>query len=330
MRVPGLVAAHVHLHQAHPALDKSACQQAGGTEEIATVERTDRVGLGREVKRLANPAGGQQGNGTVTIPVEIGDRSEPVEMTLLTFDDSQQAGTVVKPPLRHTFGQRQVRWLKLGAAHVLHRPPLMIKAVRTGTKHPALRGRIDDPGIVTFAHHATKLAGNDPSTGVGDHVGNHRGSGQLAAVPQQVTDLRDDRRVIGGLGLVARKASRGVAPPGQHDVVTQRVAIGRMRQGTDHRPLVTAVGQPRQVLADLQTGSPSRNRIELTADVVRSVGLHVEAVVLSQAPGEEQVDHRLDRSPTVLITSRLDIGLRQAHQPDRTRLQPLPPREMGM
>src|SRR5262249_18418290 len=68
------------------------------------------------------------------------------------------------------------------------------------------------------------------------------------------------------------------------------VVVGRVRQRRDQRPAVAAAGELRQVLADVDAGRGGGDGLELAADVVGGVGLGVEAVVLGQAAGEEDVD----------------------------------------
>ena len=84
-------------------------------------------------------------------------------------------------------------------------------------------------------------------------------------------------------------------------------------------------------------GVAVRDRAELAADAVGSVRLGVEALVLRQSAGEEDVDHRarpraggsglLDR---VSPNERLEVLHPQPEQADRTGLQGDPAREAGM
>ena len=60
-----------------------------------------------------------------------------------------------------------------------------------------------------------------------------------------------DRGPVGRLRPVGVEAGRQVRPPGEHDVVAGRVVVRGVRQRADHRPEVAALGQQRQVLADV-------------------------------------------------------------------------------
>ncbi len=228
MSVPGLVAAHVHLHQPHATLDQTTSQKARGTVQVAAVLRSNRRRLGRQVKRLADATRRKQRNGTLAVTTQIADRGNPIQMPLLTLDDTQQPRAVAQATLRHTLGQRQVRWSELGTAHVLQWPPLVVETVRTSTVHLALRSRVDHPRIVTLTHHSTKLARDDAAAVMSQQVGNHGRRRQTAAVTQQVTHLRHDRRVVGGLRLARGKTAWSVTAAGQHDVMTQRMIVRRM------------------------------------------------------------------------------------------------------
>ena len=106
MSVPGLVAAHVHLHQAHTTLDQTTSQQARGTVQVTAVLRSNRRRLRRQVKRLADATRRKQRNGTFTVTTQIADRGNPIQMPLLTLDDTQQPRAVAQTTLRHTLGQR--------------------------------------------------------------------------------------------------------------------------------------------------------------------------------------------------------------------------------
>ena len=60
----------------------------------------------------------------------------------------------------------------------------------------------------------------------------------------------------------------------------------------DGGPLVGAAGEQRQVFADAEAGGAGRDGAELAADRVGGVRLRVEALVLGQPAGQEDVDHR--------------------------------------
>ena len=69
----------------------------------------------------------------------------------------------------------------------------------------------------------------------------------------------------------------------------------------------------RQMLADLDAGRARGDRLELAADPVRGVGLQVEAVVLRQPAGEEDVDHGL--GPRCLACRPDRSGAAKARKP---------------
>ncbi len=75
-------------------------------------------------------------------------------------------------------------------------------------------------------------------------------------------------------------------------MVAGRVVVRRVRQRADQRPVVAAL-RPASAGARRSHARRARgDRLELAADLVRGVGLQVEAVVLRQAAGEEDVDDR--------------------------------------
>ncbi len=130
-----------------------------------------------------------------------------------------------------------------------------------------------------------------------------------------------------GLGAVVAKAGGNMRSAAEHQHVAGRMLRLRMRQRTDQGPMLAALGQQRQMLADLNAGRARGNGVEFAADRVRGVGLHVEAVVLGQPTGEEDVNHRLglrrfggDAAGGRHGSQGLDMVHSQAKQADRAGL----------
>ena len=65
--------------------------------------------------------------------------------------------------------------------------------------------------------------------------------------------------------------------------------VRRMREGADQRPQSAPLGQHRQMLANLNSWRPRRDRLELAPDLLGRIGLQVERVLMCQAA--RQVDH---------------------------------------
>jgi hypothetical protein len=53
------------------------------------------------------------------------------------------------------------------------------------------------------------------------------------------------------------------------------------------------LGEHGQMLTNLYAGRPRGDGLELAPDVLRSIGFHIEAIVLRQSAGQEDIDARL-------------------------------------
>ena len=71
--------------------------------------------------------------------------------------------------------------------------------------------------------------------------------------------------------------------------------IPGMRQGSDHGPLVAALGKHGQVFANLDSRCLGSNRFELATDFLWRIGFRVETIVLCQTARQENVNDRLGR-----------------------------------
>ena len=71
-----------------------------------------------------------------------------------------------------------------------------------------------------------------------------------------------------------------------------------MCQRADERPLVAALREHRQVLADLDAGRLRRDRMELAAYVVRRMGLQIETVLLRETARQEDINAGLGFAKT--------------------------------
>src|SRR5688500_15244886 len=107
-----------------------------------------------------------------------------------------------------------------------------------------------------------------------------------------------------------------------------------MRQRADESPLVAASRQHGQLLTDLNAGGFRRDRLKFAADARRAVGLGIEAVLLGQAAGEENVDYRLrfDELLPILcrgcMAERREVIDSEAQNADRTGLNHRAAREV--
>src|SRR6266478_3447452 len=79
--------------------------------------------------------------------------------------------------------------------------------------------------------------------------------------------------------------------------------------------------QPRQVLADAQTGDAGRDRIEFPAKMRRGIRLEVECVEL--AGTAEQIDQNASPCPWPRRRLRRELPERQAERPGGADLQHL-------
>src|SRR5262249_24695860 len=143
------------------------------------------------------------------------------------------------------------------------------------------------------AHLDGELSGND-ATGVMDVMEGHDRCGWQAVLARRQTAGDGSQR-----GKVRRLRKRRIetlrrhAAAGQHDVMAQRMVVAWVRQRADQRPFAASRGEPRQMLANLNARRARANRAEFAADIVGSVGLGIETVVLRETAGEEEVDDRV-------------------------------------
>jgi hypothetical protein len=90
----------------------------------------------------------------------------------------------------------------------------------------------------------------------------------------------------------------------EHEEVSQRVPVGGMRQRPYNRPLLTPLGQFRQMFGNLDSRGRRRRRFELAPYVIGSIRLEIKTLVLRQATGEENIDTGLGRSTPWILVSR--------------------------
>ena len=65
--------------------------------------------------------------------------------------------------------------------------------------------------------------------------------------------------------------------------MTLGMFIPGMCQGSDHGPLVAALGKHGQVLANLDSRGLGGNRLELAPDFLWRIGFRIETIVLRQS-----------------------------------------------
>ena len=121
-------------------------------------------------------------------------------------------------------------------------------------------------------------------------VRQHNRRRQVVARCQPVIGHRRDGRPIRRLGLAPVVARRQWRAAGEHHVMPVAVLNVRMRERPAQRPLLTALGQLGQVLANLDARRLGRNGIKLAPHLLRRIGLHVKTLVLRQPAGKENVN----------------------------------------
>ena len=129
----------------------------------------------------------------------------------------------------------------------------------------------------------------------------------------------------------------GQPPPGWLCCVPAGHALERRRaaprEPTSERMtanLSIIVGEPRQVLADLDAGDVRGDRLELAADLGRGVRLEVEHVLVRRPAGQEDHDDRLVRAADAgLLPRRGGVAAATARRARATDLQERPSRGCG-
>ncbi len=161
----------------------------------------------------------------------------------------------------------------------------------------------DLPGVVPRPEEARVLAGPDQRP-FHQERRQHDAAGNPIAPGADHVDRGGIARIIVARGdLVEERPRLRVA--GQ-DLVGRVEVVGiRMRQRPHDRHLVGPRGQERQVLAVPDARHRRVDRLELAADAVWRLGLHVERVEMTQAARQEDDDHRLRPR---LESRRLDAG----------------------
>jgi hypothetical protein len=96
----------------------------------------------------------------------------------------------------------------------------------------------------------------------------------------------------------------------RHEVVSLGV-----RHRPDDRQPVHLGGELGQVLADPDPGDRRVDRVELAADAVGGLGLHVEGVVLPESAAQQDHDHRLRPADLFLLGGARLPGRQQAREP---------------
>src|SRR5262249_46320902 len=109
-------------------------------------------------------------------------------------------------------------------------------------------------------------------------------------------------------------AERRAEAAAQHPIGRRLVVVVVVRPGAHQGYFVHAAGHVRQQLADLQAGDVAVDLLVLAADLGRSLGLGVEAVVVRQPAAEEDED---DRLRPVLPRRGQRLSSQQGRQPQR-------------
>ena len=131
------------------------------------------------------------------------------------------------------------------------------------------------------------LSGKLPGDGTTGHVDQllwqNRGWRQIVSRSDDSRDHGCDRREIGRLRFAPIESLRQRRSSGEHHVMTLRMLVVRMCQGSHQSPFVAASSQQWQMFANRNALSPGRDRRELTSNIRRRIGLHFEAVLLGDA-----------------------------------------------
>ncbi len=146
------------------------------------------------------------------------------------------------------------------------------------------------------SHDPTKLPGKNPPRVMNQLFG------EYCCRRQVVARLGDTSHHGRDCWPVLRPWDRGIeggwsfGSPRQHDVMAERMVVRGVRERTHQRPQVTALSELRQMLANVEARRFRRDGMELTANIVGSQRLRIEAIVLRQSTREKDVNHRPRRS----------------------------------
>ena len=244
----------VDRDEPHAGLDQAAGQQAALAVGRPAVIVAQSLRLEREVERLLDPRRGQHGQGPVVEGVDPLRRVGPAQQIGLGIDQLLQAAAVVEPGQRQPGGEGELGKPEVGAVRVL----------------------AHEERVKPLAQEAGVLPRRDAA--VAEHVGKRNEAGN-----RRVLDGREpgDRAAVGGVKLLGVAEAdvvqrRGVA--GQAVVGGRVVVPHRVMDRADLGELVQDGRPPRQVLGDRQAGLARGDRLELAADAIGSLRLHVERV----------------------------------------------------
>src|SRR4051794_6345987 len=87
------------------------------------------------------------------------------------------------------------------------------------------------------------------------------------------------------------------AAPCEHEKMPEGMAIGGMSERAHDGPVLTPLGEFRQMLADADSGRACRDGAELAANFGRCVRLQIETVMLRKPARQEDIDARPRPSP---------------------------------
>lgn len=322
--IPGFIVTEVDLDEVDTGFDKAGSHQQRPAERVAAVLLQFFVrGLG-DIECAADFLIDEKRDRSLSVGTELCQCFAAVECFALGVDVSEESETALDTRGGEAFGERQEGGLELTRPGVV-RAALMVESVfGVGTVRGGIEGGcFDEPGIAAGAHGTGELAGDNATGGVDEFFGEYDRRRKIVVRGRDCSGDGGDAGVVLGARCQGIEAGREFAAAGQHDVVGRGVLVGGVGEGANNGPEVAALGQQGEVFADIESRGAGGDGAEFASDIGGSEGLGIEAVVLSQPAGEEDIDDGPVGNGGGVggCPEFLEVGCRQAEQTDSPCLE---------
>ncbi len=288
--VPGFVVAEVDLDEADAGFDELAGHEEGPAEGVAAVAIEGfGVGVG-DVERGLGLGVGEEGDGHLAVAVKAFDLGGFFEELALGVEFAVEGEAVGEAVFGEAFGEGEVGGLEEEFVGEFAFAVVEVVFGKGAVAFGVVGGGFEEEGGALGAHEAGELPGDGAAGVVDDFVGELDDGGQVVARWKDGVGDGGDGGPVGVLGFARVEAGGHGGAPAEHGHVPLGVLVVGVGEGAAEGPEVAAFGEFGKVLADVEAGGLGRDGFEFAADFLGGVGLHVEALVLGEAAGEEDVD----------------------------------------
>ncbi len=228
------------------------------------------------------------------MPIEFAKLSGALQFALLVFDEVEQAEPTVQPRFA-AVGQGEHRRREDRVGGMVERLGSRVEAETVRARPVAQqtrRGHVQVPRFVTRAEPAGELARSHSPRLVDARLRQDHGGRQIVAAARGVRHLRCDRRPFVRAGYVVHiEPGRKIEPAREQHVARLFMSVRSRADAPHQREPIAALGQQRQMLADLDARSARGDRPKFAAYCVGCVGLEVETILMRDAPSQKNEQH---------------------------------------